>query len=66
MDLGALDFSVASSAITGVTHAGVYISAGTTGHTIDLYNFAVVPEPSTYAALLGALALGLVWLRRRR
>lgn len=26
----------------------------------------VVPEPSTYAAILGLLALGLVWFRRRK
>lgn len=31
------------------------------------YAFNVIPEPSTYAALAGALALGaVVWLRRRR
>lgn len=33
----------------------------------DVYlNYAAVPEPSTYAAIFGALALGLVWLRRRQ
>jgi hypothetical protein len=34
-------------------------------HTISGFEVAVVPEPSTYAALLGALALGLVAYRRR-
>jgi hypothetical protein len=29
-------------------------------------NFSAIPEPSTYAALAGAVALGLVALRRRR
>lgn len=33
----------------------------------DVYlNYTNVPEPSTYAAIFGALALGLVWLRRRQ
>ena len=30
------------------------------------YTFAAVPEPSTYAAIFGALALGFVAYRRRR
>lgn len=36
------------------------------GFTIDNVSVAVVPEPSTYAALAGLLALGLVAMRRRR
>lgn len=33
---------------------------------LDRYVITAIPEPSTYAALIGALALGLVLLRRRR
>lgn len=44
----------AALAFTGYTGLG--------GYTI----LAAVPEPSTYAAILGALALGFVALRRRR
>lgn len=66
MALSGLDFSLSSGAITGVTHVGIYLTANTTGHTFDLQTFAAVPEPSTYAALLGALALGFAFWRRRR
>ena len=34
--------------------------------TLEVNAVAAVPEPSTYAALAGALALGFVMLRRRR
>jgi hypothetical protein len=43
--------------------------SATGGERIMIDNFSVVtavPEPSTYAALLGALALGVVMWRRRR
>jgi hypothetical protein len=66
MNLGALDFSLAAGAIGNVTHAGVYLAAGTTNHTFDLSSFSAVPEPSVYAALFGLLALAFVWARRRR
>ncbi len=36
----------------------------TTG--IDSVSFTAIPEPSTYAAIIGALALGVVTLRRYR
>lgn len=38
----------------------------TGGFDVVLYDFAVIPEPSTVAAILGALALGLVAWRRAR
>lgn len=46
------------------------ISNGPTGNRhidIDMTpDFEIIPEPSTYAAILGALALGVVFYRRRR
>jgi hypothetical protein len=43
------------------------IIVGTAGtQSANLVGFTAVPEPSTYAALLGALALGFVVYRRRR
>jgi hypothetical protein len=66
MALAGLDFSLGSAAIGNVTHAGIYLSANTTNHTFDLRSFTAVPEPTTYAALLGVLALGVVAWRRRR
>jgi hypothetical protein len=35
-------------------------------YTIGTYNYSVVPEPSTYAAIAGALGLGYAVYRRRR
>lgn len=35
-------------------------------HTFDVDNFAIVPEPSTYAAVMGFLVMGVVVLRRSR
>lgn len=39
-------------------------SLSQTGNSLYL-NYAAIPEPSTYAALAGALALGLAAWRRR-
>jgi hypothetical protein len=41
-------------------------AGGANTSTIGFDNVGVVPEPSTYAALVGLLALGLVAWRRRR
>jgi hypothetical protein len=41
-------------------------SAGITSATIDDFTMTTVPEPSTYAALLGGAALGLAVVRRKR
>lgn len=47
--------------------AGASFSLSLDGADVYLsYTAAAIPEPSTYAALLGALALGLVAWRRRR
>ena len=35
-------------------------------YTIGTYNYSVVPEPSTYAAIAGALGLAYAVYRRRR
>ena len=53
----------AGSAFSG-SHFGI---AGRARHndTIDYGSFTAIPEPSTYAALAGLLALGLVIMRRR-
>jgi len=37
-----------------------------TEYSIGTYNYSVVPEPSTYAAIAGALGLGYAIYRRRR
>lgn len=55
--------------------AGItYLFGGQAGSTIQIFGagtvpsirMAAVPEPSTYAALSGLLALSSVMLRRRR
>ena len=34
--------------------------------TVNFYGVSVIPEPSTYAAILGCMALGVAIIRRRR
>lgn len=54
--------------------SGLLIRKGATSGLIDLdqirigetWDAVVIPEPSTYTALIGLLALGLVAWRRRR
>lgn len=44
-----------------------YENSGTAYREFDVFGTAAIPEPSTYAALLGALALGAAaWRRRSR
>ena len=51
----------------GSTIAGYTYTLGFTGNVLQLTATAsAVPEPATYAALTGALALGLAAFRRRR
>jgi uncharacterized membrane protein affecting hemolysin expression len=60
--LSALDN--ASDAFLRVTFDG---ATGATGNNrLDNITLTAVPEPSTYAALLGLLALGVVAYRRRK
>ncbi|MDX2111367.1 MAG: PEP-CTERM sorting domain-containing protein [Verrucomicrobiota bacterium] len=58
-----------------VTNAPVYAdstliagfrSRGTEGPKLDNFSISVVPEPSTYAAILGLIAMAFAFLRRRR
>ena len=51
----------------GTTHPGYTYALAFSGSTLALTATAsAIPEPSTYAALLGALALGFAILRRRK
>jgi hypothetical protein len=67
--------SAVTPTFTSIDGVGYVFDVGTdasasTNLQFHVFEFGVaatpVPEPSTYAALLGALALGLVALRRRR
>ena len=51
--------SITGGAVVGISSAGSDVTLGT-------YNYSVVPEPSTYAAIAGALGLGYAIYRRRR
>jgi len=51
--------SITGGAVVGISSAGTDVTLGT-------YNYSVVPEPSTYAAIAGALGLGYAIYRRRR
>ncbi|MCF7687839.1 MAG: autotransporter-associated beta strand repeat-containing protein [Cephaloticoccus sp.] len=60
------DFDVADFAL-GSTIAGYDYSFNLTGSALQLVAAtSAVPEPSTYAAIFGALALGLTACRKRR
>lgn len=56
------------STYTGVTtdFLGVYGRGSNTAVTLDNMSVTVIPEPSSFALLAGALALGVIMLRRRR
>lgn len=64
--LGAGDLSANAVSLPAgnITAVGAYL-ANLGGSATRFDDFTVVPEPSTYAALLGLLALGLVAYRRR-
>jgi hypothetical protein len=49
-----------------VTNGDILIGSSDASNNLLLATVTAVPEPSTYAALLGALALGFVAYRRRR
>lgn len=66
-----LTSGVAGSTLSNITHVGIYGNhTALNNQQINITTFdatlTAVPEPSTYAALLGALALGMVAWRRRR
>jgi hypothetical protein len=69
---GSLTFSTPSSSLTNVTQVGLASSTTRTafsgGLTFDQFSFSgtLVPEPSTYAMLLGGGGIGAVALLRRR
>jgi hypothetical protein len=52
-------------ALNATGNVGIWNGNGTLG-TWQVVGAAAIPEPSTYAALAGLAALGLVILRRRR
>lgn len=69
-------YTVLSTGTIATGKAGAFVSiralddftiGGTGGHfTIDSITLTAIPEPSSYAAILGLAAFGLVALRRRR
>lgn len=58
--------SVAAQTFSGATGVNFYMDNVGAFSGVEVSGLAPVPEPSTYAALLGALALGFVVYRRRR
>lgn len=66
-DLNGGDFNLfgSGSAPSGIVNFQLTTNAGT-GDDMLLTSFAPVPEPSTYAFLVGLLAVGHVALRRRK
>jgi hypothetical protein len=62
---GDLTTNAVSLPAGNITAVGAYV-ANLGGSSTRFDDFTVIPEPSTYAALIGLLALGLVAYRRRR
>ncbi|WP_438479960.1 beta strand repeat-containing protein [Oleiharenicola lentus] len=63
-------FTINSTGFTNATNGGVWaLTLGNSSRNLNL-NFtaaaAAIPEPSTYAAIFGALALGLTIYRKRK
>ena len=50
--------------ISNVSYDGEYLSFVVS--SFSSYGYAAVPEPSTYAAIFGVIALGFVAYRRRK
>jgi len=67
LDLYQVAPTSASGAVTGVSLLGTFALFGDGSAQYLTFTAATpIPEPSTYAAILGAAALGFVMLRRRR
>lgn len=47
-------------------NVATFQSSSAAGNFRVLYEFTAIPEPSTYAAILGVVALGFVTIRRRQ
>jgi hypothetical protein len=63
LNYSALDLYQATGAAGSVSEQFLGTLALTTGGEVF---FTAVPEPSTYAMILGAAALGFVMMRRRK
>jgi hypothetical protein len=55
-----------TSGFSGAVNVFNDASSQSGGYDIGTYSYSVVPEPSTYAAIAGALGLGYAIYRRRR
>jgi len=60
--LGSVPYTINSA----VTNGDIFIGSSDASNNLLLASVTAVPEPSTYAAIFGALALGFVAYRRRR
>jgi hypothetical protein len=69
-EIGAGAGPVVSTSTIATINPGTYLLeirlSGQGGQRASIDDLALIPEPSTYAALIGLLALGLVAWRRRR
>jgi hypothetical protein len=67
--LGNCDFIASASGVSSLISGGNFAKSATTSAAASIgveYTYAPIPEPSTYAALLGAVALTFVTIRKRR
>jgi T5SS/PEP-CTERM-associated repeat protein/autotransporter-associated beta strand protein len=65
-DFDASDFTF-GTLLSGTTLDGYSLNLDLNARTLSVsYSASAIPEPSTYAALAGALVLGLAFWRRRR
>jgi hypothetical protein len=62
----ALTFLTVDDVVTGIGYYGITGAVAGNSSRLRLDRLEVIPEPSTYAALFGLIALGAILVRRRR
>lgn len=62
-DLSSVTPGASTMTLNFLVAAGAFAGAGT---TIGIDNVTVVPEPSSYAAIVGLVVMGVIYTRRRK
>lgn len=69
LSMSPINFSASASGVSTLISGGNFAKGASTSAAASLsveYTYAAIPEPSTYAVILGAAMLGFVTIRRRQ